>query len=126
MHYSRTPLFFLLPVVFTGFAQLNAATLVAVNAASLTPGSVAPGAIVSIFGSNLAAGSVRATDAANPPQTLGSVTAVTAGGVPASLFFVSPFQVNAVLGASTPAGNQPLVVTSSSGSQTGTVSLRSL
>jgi uncharacterized protein (TIGR03437 family) len=123
MHYSRTPLLFLLPIVFTGFTQLNAATLVAVNAASLSPGSVAPGAIVSIFGSNLAAGSVRATDAANPPQTLGNVTAVTAGGVPASLFFVSPFQINAVLGTSTPAGNQPLVVTSSTGTQTGTITI---
>jgi uncharacterized protein (TIGR03437 family) len=106
--------------VFAAFSHLTAANVVAVNAASLTPGSVAPGSIVSIFGVNLTSGEARATDASTPPQTLGGAT-VTVGGVPASLFFVSSFQINAVLSPLTPSGTQTLTVTSSTGTQNGAI-----
>src|ERR1700716_2573529 len=72
-----------------------------VNAASLTPnGSVAPGSIVTIFGQQLTTGTARAADASKPPDTLGGVT-VSVAGVKATLFYVSPTQVNAVLGNTT-------------------------
>ena len=50
------------------------------------------GAIVSVFGSNLASGTVAATTSPLP-TTLGGVS-VTVGGVSAPLFFVSPGQIN--------------------------------
>lgn len=49
-----------------------------VNAAALQPGPVAPGSLISIFGSNLA-----------PEVTL------SIGGIPCPLLFVSPSQINA-------------------------------
>ncbi len=63
-----------------------------VNAASLA-GAFAPGSIVSVFGSNLAA----TTDSASGyplPLTLGGAT-VAFGGIVAPLFYASPSQINA-------------------------------
>lgn len=100
----------------------TAASVVTLNAASLASGAVAPGSIVSIFGANLAASTASAPDAANPPQTLAGVQ-VNVGGSAASLFFVSPFQINAVLAATTPAGNQAVTITSSAGTQTGALTV---
>ena len=74
-----------------------------VNTASLADGPVAPGSIVSIFGTNLARGTAVAPDSANPPAALGGAK-VTVGSVSATLFYVSPTQINAVLAASTPTG----------------------
>ncbi len=95
-----------------------------VSAASLLPAGapgyqVAPGSIVSIFGSNLAtsAGANGVGASALPlPTSLGGAS-VTIGGVTAGLFFVSNGQINAqvpytvALGASV-----PVVVTTSAGS----------
>ncbi|HYA18820.1 MAG TPA: IPT/TIG domain-containing protein [Bryobacteraceae bacterium] len=53
---------------------------------------VAPGGLVSIFGSNLAETTAQAS--APLPFTLGG-TSVTVNGVPAALSFVSPAQINA-------------------------------
>jgi uncharacterized protein (TIGR03437 family) len=64
-----------------------------VNAASLQPGPVAPGSLISIFGSNLA----PATAPAGPPplpKSLGGV-AVSINGTPCPLLFVGPNQINA-------------------------------
>jgi uncharacterized protein (TIGR03437 family) len=68
-----------------------------VNTASYAAQGVAPGSIVSIFGTNLAG-----SPAANPgkiplPTTLGDVLSVTFNGTAAPLFSVSPTQINAQL-----------------------------
>jgi uncharacterized protein (TIGR03437 family) len=54
---------------------------------------IAPGAIVALFGANLAAGNIEATTIPLP-TTLGS-TQVLMNGVAAALFFVSAGQINA-------------------------------
>jgi uncharacterized protein (TIGR03437 family) len=64
------------------------------NSGSYTAQGVAPGSIVSIFGTNLAAST--ATASANPlPTALSDVTSVTFNNIPAGLFFVSQNQINA-------------------------------
>lgn len=69
------------------------------NAASWSS-PVAPGSIVAIFGTNLAA---SPRSAGTPwPVTLGG-TSVKINGVPAPLAFVSPTQINAQVPASLPA-----------------------
>jgi len=62
-----------------------------VNAASWS-GTISPGSLIAIFGSNLAAG--QASASAPLPYTLAG-TSVTINGVPAPLSFVSPGQINA-------------------------------
>jgi uncharacterized protein (TIGR03437 family) len=101
-------------------ASAAAQSLTVLNAASFSGASVAPGSIVTIFGTNLTTGTASVTDAAHPPSTLGGAQ-VTIGGVPAALFYVSPTQINAVVGTSTPAGTDTVTVTSASGTSTGTV-----
>ena len=79
-----------------------------VNAASFLP-AVAPGSVISIFGTNLAAGNAGA--AAVPlPTSLGG-TSVTVNGKAAPLFFVSPTQINAQLPYEIAPGSATLVVT---------------
>jgi uncharacterized protein (TIGR03437 family) len=67
-----------------------------VNAGSYTAQGVAPGSIISIFGTNLAAATASATTIPLP-TTLGDVTAVTFNGISAGLYFVSQTQINAQL-----------------------------
>ena len=64
-----------------------------VNAASLQPGPVAPGSLISIFGLNLAQ-TTASSPSARFASTLGGVT-LFVNGVPAPLQFVSPDQINA-------------------------------
>src|SRR5260370_14201342 len=65
-----------------------------VNGASFAQGQpVAPGSIVSIFGSNLA--SSLATASTIPLSTTINSVSVTFNNTPAPLYFVSPGQVNA-------------------------------
>ena len=90
-----------------------------VNAASYDTSAIAPGSIVSIFGSNLANQTVIA--AILPlPTTLANVTSVTFNGIPAPLYFVTKNQINAqvpwgVLPAGTTAGAANVIVTTSAG-----------
>ncbi|HWE53699.1 MAG TPA: IPT/TIG domain-containing protein [Bryobacteraceae bacterium] len=91
-----------------------------VNAASLKAGAVAPGSIISIFGSNFMTGVAVSPSATNPPTTLGTTT-VTIGGHAAALFYASPTQINAVVDPATPTGTQTVVITSSAGTQQGSV-----
>jgi uncharacterized protein (TIGR03437 family) len=93
-----------------------------VNAASLSATSIAPGSITTVFGTNLAGGVAYATNTQNPPVSLGGVT-VSIGGVAAALFYVSSTQINAVVDPKTPSGMQTLTVMSSSGTQTGSVTI---
>ena len=85
---------------------VNAATFAARQA-------VAPGSLVSIFGSGLASSHVAA-NSTSLPNTLGGVS-VTFNGIAAPLLFVSPHQINAqvpwaVLGLGTTSGTALMVV----------------
>src|ERR1043165_603597 len=102
----------------------QAQNLRVVNAASLAAGSVQPGSIITIFGTRLATGVAAAGDVQKPPVNLGGVT-VSIGGSAAALFYVSPTQINAVVDPKTPLGNDNVVVTSQTGTQTGTITVSS-
>jgi uncharacterized protein (TIGR03437 family) len=79
------------------------------NSAGLTPASgVAPGAVVSIYGLNLASATL-AGPASPLAQTLLNVTA-TLGQQILPIYFVSPQQINVQLPYETSLGNQLLVV----------------
>ncbi len=78
------------------------APLTLVDAATLQPGPVAPGSLISIFGSNFAAGTLSA--AAWPlPQSLAGLT-LSIDGIPCPLLYVSPDQINAQLPFEAPPG----------------------
>ncbi|HKE21242.1 MAG TPA: hypothetical protein VKB88_02570 [Bryobacteraceae bacterium] len=101
---------------------IQAQTLSIRNAASLTVEPVAPGSIISIFGTQLTTGVAAATNVQKPPTTLGGVT-VSIGGSAVALFYVSPTQINGVVDPATPSGAQTLTVTSASGTETGPVTI---
>jgi uncharacterized protein (TIGR03437 family) len=89
------------------------------NSGSYSTNGVAPGSIVSIFGSNLASAVAQASSV--PLSTgLGDVTSVTFNNIPAALFFVGPLQINAqlpwnVLSSGSTSGPVNVVVTRSTG-----------
>jgi len=97
---------------------------------SITPGGIGPafsssstiqpGEWVSIYGTNLASGTV--TWNANFPISLGG-TSVTINGKAAYLSLVSPGQINLQAPYDTATGAVPVVVTTASGSATSTVTL---
>jgi uncharacterized protein (TIGR03437 family) len=103
-------------------STLSAQDLRIVNSASLSPVSVAPGSIISIFGTRLATGAAVANDVAHPPTTLNGVT-VSIGGAAASLFYVSPTQINAVVDSKTPVGNDTVTIVTSNGTQSTTLAV---
>jgi uncharacterized protein (TIGR03437 family) len=112
---SSTSKFLRVSVIMAGLILPAAAQITSVvNAASQISGPLAPGTVVTVFGTNLAPGTTVGAGSATPPTTLGGVT-VMAGGVAAPLYYVSPTQINAVLSFSTPIGTQSLTVTSSAG-----------
>ena len=80
-----------------------------VNAASSLP-ALAPGALISIYGTNLASGSAQAP-AAPLPTALGE-TSVSINGTAIPLLFVSPGQINAQIPYETAAGPAQMVVQS--------------
>lgn len=120
----RSFLKILLPVLLSAVPVFTASadTARVVNAASLAGTSVAPGAIVSIFGGGFTNTVAGVSDPAHPPVSLGGVS-VTIGGVAAQLFYVSPTQINAVVSPSTPTGVQSVVITSSTGTTTTSVTI---
>jgi uncharacterized protein (TIGR03437 family) len=67
-----------------------------VNSGSYTAQGVAPGSLVSIFGTDLAA-STASSDTIPISTTLSDVTSVTFNDIPAGLYFVSGGQINAQL-----------------------------
>jgi uncharacterized protein (TIGR03437 family) len=83
------------------------------NAASYSAQSVAPGAIVSVFGASLSDGTSQSS-AAPLPTVLGDTT-VTFNGIPAPLYFASPLQVNAQVPFEVTAGSAIAEVISNSG-----------
>jgi uncharacterized protein (TIGR03437 family) len=89
------------------------------NAASFDFTGVAPGSIVSIFGSDLAS-SVAIASSVPLSTSLDDVTSVTFNGIPAAFYYVGPLQINAQVpwnvlpgGAST--GTASVVATRSTG-----------
>lgn len=101
----------------TALAQIHEVS----NAASLVSNTtIAPGAIITIKGTNLADGVFATTDPANPP-TSAAGTSVTVGTTALPLDYVSPAQINAVLPDSIGAGSQTLTVTSSKGTFSATI-----
>lgn len=85
-----------------------------------TATTIQPGSWVSIFGSNLA--SAATTWTGNFPTTLGG-TSVTIDGKPAYLWYVSPTQINLQAPDDTATGSVNVVVTTSAGTATSTVTL---
>jgi uncharacterized protein (TIGR03437 family) len=83
------------------------------NAASYRTDAVAPGAIVSLFGASLSAGTNQ-TSATPLPTTLGDAS-VTFNGIPAPLYFASPSQIDAQLPFEVAAGSAIAEVDSQSG-----------
>lgn len=83
-----------------------------VDAASFTQ-PVAPGSLISIFGSNLAV-STQVAPSVPLPLTLGGAS-VTVNNVPAYLVYVSPLQINAQLPWETPTGGAVNVVVTVNG-----------
>ena len=81
---------------------------------------IQPAEWVSIYGTNLANGTV--TWNGDFPSSLGG-TSVTINGKPGYLWFVSPTQINLQAPDDTATGTVPVVVTTSSGSATSTVTL---
>jgi uncharacterized protein (TIGR03437 family) len=93
---SGTPLSVDFSLSSLGAPQVSQQAIV--NGASFAPvtggmPSIAPGSIISIFGTNLAAKTAAAQSI--PLQTALAGTSVTIGGVSAPLLYVSPFQINA-------------------------------
>lgn len=95
-------------------------SLTVLNAASQQAVHIAPGSIITIFGTNLTTGTAVTPSALTPPTALGGVT-VTIGGAAAALFYTSPGQINAVVDPATSVGTDPVVVKSSTGTQNGSV-----
>ena len=86
-----------------------------VNGASFTAGAaVASGSIISIFGTNLATGTMTAGSIPLPTNLGG--TSVQINGLLAPLFYVSPNQINAQLPFETATGSASVVVTVGSSS----------
>ena len=83
-----------------------------VNGASFVNQAVAPGSIVTIFGSNFSAQTAQPSNFPLP-TTFGGVT-VIANDIAMPLLYVSPTQINAQLPYSMPIGNANLVVRSGS------------
>ncbi|HEY4362443.1 MAG TPA: hypothetical protein VGN17_15825 [Bryobacteraceae bacterium] len=88
-----------------------------VSDASYALGYSAPESVVAIFGTNLAPDAMPAPG--TPPTTLDGVTVTvtdsTGHQAPASLYYVSPGQINAILPAGLAAGNGTLLITGPKG-----------
>jgi adhesin/invasin len=90
-----------------------------VNGASFHPGG-SPGAIVTIFGTNLS-DAVYGVQSYPLPTALGP-TSVTANGITVPLYYVSPTQINFQMPSGVPAGGVSVVV--SNGAETGQYSAK--
>ncbi len=90
-----------------GGCQLQPTILTVVNGASFQPGG-APGAIMTIFGTNLSDAIYQASSYPLPTQ-LGP-TSVTVNGMLAPLFFASPTQINFQMPGSSPTSAIQVVV----------------
>jgi hypothetical protein len=104
-------------VLITGEVRANSPPILVPNTPThvfnpLIGGSLAPGTIIQIYGSNLAA---RATPSTSPLTTNLGQTEVLIGGIPAPLYYVSPGQVNAQIPFELTPGNQYQLIVSANG-----------
>ena len=97
-------------VAFGLQGQATGGVLSVVNAGGFQPGPVAPGSIVSLFGSSLATSAVAS--GAPWPKVI-SGTSVFVNGVPAPLGYVSPTQINAQIPYQTNVGSATITVVAS-------------
>lgn len=104
-----------------GTAVTTAPAIGTIQSAALSNGqvAVAPGGLVSIFGTSFAkvAGNTAGFNSAVLPKSLNGVS-VTVGGNAVPLLYVSPTQVNAQIPAEALSSGQPVIVTSTSGVST--------
>ncbi len=90
--FTSKPLF--IPVVAP--TSINPQTVATIEAAGFSRNAVAPESIVAAFGTKLSSQTVINTPGQPLPTTLDGTT-VYVNGIPASLFFVSPNQINFLL-----------------------------
>ncbi len=111
-----------IPVTFVPTAQQ--AGFAVVNSASFTGDTIAPDAIVSIFGNFATLNNQTAVATTVPlPTTLGGVR-VSVNGTDASMFFAAPGQINIRVPSNAPEGQTVFSITDSAGAvRTGTVSI---
>ncbi len=104
-----------------GTAVTSAPAIGTVQSAALAPTqvAVAPGGLVSIFGSNFSkvAGNTAGFNPPSLPTSLNGVSA-TVGGVPLPLLYVSDTQINAQVPFEIVSSGLPAIVTSASGVST--------
>jgi uncharacterized protein (TIGR03437 family) len=105
------------PSINSGPPSINSGGIVPVGSSVST---IQPGEWVSIYGTNLASSTVSWNG--NFPTSLGG-TSVTVNGKSAYLSFVSPGQVNLQAPNDTATGTVPVVVTTTGGNATSTVTL---
>ena len=91
-----------------------ASNLGIVNAANYRSGSLPSDSIASAFGENLAVRAESATTLPLPTELAG--TTVTVNGLPASLLYVSPTQINFIAPSNLDAGAATIIVSNPSGS----------
>ena len=85
-----------------------------VNSADYSRG-FAPGALISIFGSNLASSTAQAASFPLPTSLGGASVQLASSGTPIPLYFASPGQINAELPFSLPTGSVQIQVVTSAG-----------
>jgi adhesin/invasin len=115
---TTAPGFSAATVQLTGQVGANTAPLLSLGGAvhiydPLLGGALAPGTILSIYGSNLSAQPVPNTQP-SLPATLGG-TSVTMGGIPAPLYYVSPTQIDAQVPFELLPGDQYEVIVETAG-----------
>ena len=118
-------------IAITGQATANAAPALASNATlnifnPLIGGALAPGTIVQVYGSNLAAN--KANSASTPLSTSLAGTSLLIGGIAAPLYYVSPNQINAQIPFELTPGNQYQIQVNANGalSTAGSIQLTSV
>jgi len=109
------------PIVTVPVPQIDPGGITPIYSLSTT---IEPGSWVSIFGSNLTANGVTATWNGDFPKTLGGTT-VKINNKDASLWFVSPRQLNVQAPDDTATGTVSVALTTPNGSTTGSVVLGS-
>jgi uncharacterized protein (TIGR03437 family) len=95
-------------------AQTSITVAGVVNAASFGQGSLAPGSMISIFGTGLAPSTMQASSLPLPTILNGTSVSIAGQGIP--LFFVSATQINAQLPFQISSGSAVLSVQNASGS----------
>jgi uncharacterized protein (TIGR03437 family) len=101
-------------VILSAFNAQGAITSIANAASFVKDKSLTPGSIFTIQGSGLTSATVTLDSPLSPAKTLGGVT-LTVGGVPSSLFYVSPTRITAQIDTGVVPGSQTLILTSPTG-----------